>query len=94
MRPEVLREALMRAGATFLDEQTAPQTTFGAPITKADFYAWGLTGGENSTARRRELLRALDLPEHMTANALLEFINAVGTREEVESVLQKFSKNS
>ena len=94
MRPEVLREALVRAGATFLEEEDTPQTAQGVKITKADFFAWGLSGGENSTARRRSLLRALDLPEHMTANALLEFINAVGTREEVERILQEFSKNS
>ena len=28
----------------------------------------------------------------MTANALLEFINAVGTREEIQNALRQFDK--
>ena len=94
MRPEVVREALVRAGATFLDDEAGETRQCVQPITKADFFAWGLAGGENSTARRQELLRRLELPSHMTANALLEFINAVGTREEVESILQQFSEKN
>ena len=74
MRPEVLLEALRRCGATFEDETAAPK---GAepPITKADLYALGLAGGEGSAERRRALLRRLDLPEHLTANGLLEALN-------------------
>ena len=37
------------------------------------------------------VLKALDLPQHMTANALLEFINAVGTRQQLCEILQSFS---
>lgn len=94
MRPDVVRDVLRRAGATFLDEQAGEAAPCAKPITKADFFAWGLTGGENSTARRQEILRRLDLPAHMTANALLEFINAVGTREDVELILQQFSEKN
>lgn len=78
MRPQVILDALRRAGATFAqqDESEAPVHPV---ITKADFYEWGLSGRPDSTARRAAVLHALDLPAHMTANALLEFINAVGT---------------
>lgn len=93
MRPEVILEALRRAGATFEDaDNTDDAASSTAPITKADFYEWGLSGGTDSTQRRAAVLKALDLPTHMTANALLEFINAVGTREEIETVLQQFYK--
>ena len=93
MRPEVILEALRRAGATFEDaDDTDDAASSTAPITKADFYEWGLSGGTDSTQRRAAVLKALDLPTHMTANALLEFINAVGTREEIETVLQQFYK--
>lgn len=89
MRPEVILEALRRAGATFEDaDNTDDAASSTAPITKADFYEWGLSGGTDSTQRRAAVLKALDLPTHMTANALLEFINAVGSREEIETVLQ------
>lgn len=90
MRPIVIIDALRRAGATFLDDNTASEHQ-APPIIKADLFAWGLSGGEGSAARRKLLLRKLDLPEHMTANALLEFINAVSTRSEILEVLSSFS---
>jgi len=76
MRPEVLLEALRRAGATIDGEET-PR----AAIRKADLYARGLSGRPDSAGRRAELLRRLDLPERMTADALLEVLNATMTRE-------------
>ena len=88
MRPDVILQALRRAGATFEEEGSAP-TSDHAPITKADFYEWGLSGREDSAKRRAAVLRALDLPSHMTANALLEFINAVGTRAEIEQIIRQ-----
>ena len=92
MRPETILEALRRAGATFeqADDNVAAQAA--APITKADFYEWGLSGRPDSAQRRAAVLKALELPARMTANALLEFINAVGTREQIEDVLQQFAK--
>lgn len=79
MRPQVLLDALIRAGATIDGEKSAPPM---ARITKADMYSKGLTGREGSAARRAELIRRLDLPEHMTADALLDVLNAVMTRDE------------
>ena len=80
MRPQVLLESLRRAGATFLDEEDQ-STALKEPITKADLFALGLTGGTGSAARRQALLRQLDLPEHLTPNALLEALNLLYTRE-------------
>ena len=87
MKPEVILEALHRAGATFLDEEvpTAPEKE---PITKADLMAWGLAGGEGSSQRRQALLRLLNLPEHLTANGMLEALNLLASREELESLLK------
>ena len=79
MSPAVLLRALERAGATFEDGPAAGDR---APITKGDFYALGLTGGRDSAARRAALLKALELPERMTANALLEAVNLLYAREE------------
>lgn len=45
------------------------------PVTKADLYADGLSGGAGSAERRRELCRRLDLPVNISANALLDIIN-------------------
>ena len=78
MKSAVLLEALRRAGATFEDE--APAVERGEPITKADLYALGLTGGTGSAERRQVLLRRLDLPEHLTPNAMLEALNLLYDR--------------
>ena len=88
MRPEVLLESLRRCGATFLDEEMAPQADK-APITKADLFALGLSGRADSAARRQALLRKLDLPEHLTANGLLEALNLLYSREELERLLEQ-----
>lgn len=78
MRPEVLLDALERAGATFDD---GPAEKRSERITKADFYARGLSGGEGSAEKRRQLLKRLDLPERMSADAMLDVLNALMDRE-------------
>ena len=88
MRPEVLEAALRRAGATFLDEAGEKAAPAGRPITKADFVALGLSGGPDSGEKRRALLQRLELPEHLSPNAMLEVLNALFTREELDGLLQ------
>ena len=85
MPPDVLEQILRRAGATFLDGESPREKE--AEWTKADLFAAGLTGGPDSAARRQALLKTLDLPEHMTANALLAVLNSCYSREEVEQYL-------
>ena len=87
MGPRVLLAALERAGATFEDGDTAPA---GGPLlTKADLYALGLSGGADSQGRRQALLKRLGLPERMTANALLEALNILYTREEFLALMEE-----
>ena len=79
MKPQVLLDALIRAGATFDDEEnkkSAPR------ISKADMYARGLSGREGSAEKRARLIRQLGLPERLTADGLLDVLNATMSREE------------
>ena len=76
MSPVVLEEVLRRAGATVL-EGDAPAGPGGRTITKADLMRDGLSGGPGAAERRKALLRALDLPEHRTANGLLAALNGI-----------------
>ena len=76
MRPQVLVDALRRAGATILDEN-AQSSPAEAPLTKTDLYLAGLSGAEGSANLRAQLLRKLDLPEHLSPNALLPVLNAL-----------------
>lgn len=82
---EVLLDVLRRSGVTVLDNALPAVRQ----ITKADFFAWGLSGGEGSAAKRQQLLQRLQLPRHMTANALLEYINAVASYEEIQALVQE-----
>lgn len=79
MKPDVLLQALLRAGATVEGEETA---SLREEITPADLFVLGLTG-PNSAPRRAALLRRLELPEHMSTKALLPVLNALCTPEEV-----------
>lgn len=92
MHPQALLESLRRAGATFLDEEAeAPARD---PLTKADLVELGLSGGQDSAAQRRALLLRLDLPEHLTANGLLEALNLLYGREELEALLREWDGQS
>ncbi len=75
MDPQVLRDCLLRAGATVLDE--AMESGGAERLTKADLYLMGLSGGENSAEKRRSLARSLGLPERIGADALLEALNTL-----------------
>lgn len=79
MTPEVLIAALRAAGADIEGETAAAA---GEPITKADLFELGLSGGPDSAARRKALQKELALPEHLSANALLDALNILFTREE------------
>ena len=94
MRPEVLEAALRRAGATFLDEEGERAAQAGRPITKADFVALGLSGGPGAAGRRRALLPRVGLPRHLSPHALLEGLNALFTREELDGLLRGPSSGS
>ena len=50
-------------------------------ITKTDLFLCGLSGGAGSARRRAELMRRLELPEHLGANAFLDALNLLMTRE-------------
>ena len=88
MRPQVLEQALRRAGATFLEEGTLPVRQ-GRPITKADLFVLGLSGGTGSAARREALLKHLELPVHLSPNAMLEVLNALFSYEELVDAAQE-----
>ena len=88
MPPEVLEQVLRRAGATFLEDvQGALPALSGPPLTKGDLFAAGLSGGAGSAERRKALLKRLELPEYLSANALLAVLNGCYSREETEKLL-------
>ncbi|MBQ8620746.1 MAG: DUF4093 domain-containing protein [Oscillospiraceae bacterium] len=88
MTPEVILEALRRAGATFADESEK----VAGGITKQDLMDLGLSGGKDSSARRLALLKKLDLPEHMSANAMLSALNLLYDPDELQNIMNEIER--
>lgn len=91
MSPEVLLAALENAGATIEGESTARGND---QITKQDFVEFGLSGGPNASERRKRLENRLHLPEHMSANALLQALNLLLSREELAEIVREWDNEN
>ena len=63
-----------------------------AQTTKADLYALGLSGHEDSKSKREALLRSLNMPHDMSPNAMLSAINILYSKEEIESKVNELFK--
>ena len=83
MTKDVILESLRRAGATIEGEDTPAQQS----ITKQDMMELGLSGGTGSSEKRAALLKKLNLPEHMSANALLQALNLLYSLDELKRLL-------
>lgn len=85
MTPQVIIECLRRAGAT-VEGETAPSRS--GEISKLDLFDLGLSGNPDSKSRRLALLKKLGLPEHMSANAMLQALNLLYTKDELYSIVE------
>lgn len=86
MAPEVIVEALLRAGATVEGEVN---THSSGNITKQDLMELGLSGGKGSSDARKKLLKKLDLPEHMSSNAMLQALNLLMNLDDLQHLLKE-----
>ena len=83
------REVIEKALAPYDDGgDGAPKMT----LTKADFYALGLSGKDNSAERRRALARRLGLPQNISASALIEAINLTATKDEFAAAIKEIGE--
>ena len=85
MTRQVILDALRRCGASFEDEAAS---AFSCSITKQDLMEMGLSGGKDSSFLRKKLLKKLDLPEHMSANALLQALNLLYTPADLQELVK------
>lgn len=84
MTPQIILDCLRRSGATFDDTQNE---TCRDEITKTDLFFMGLSGSPDSKAKRLALLKMLNLPMHMSSNAMLQVLNLLYSRDELYRVL-------
>ena len=86
------RETLQRLLSPF--SEGSEKKDFAEEVTKLDFFEDGLSGGDNSAAKRAELAKLMELPCDMTAKALLEAVNIFLTREEYKAFVLKIDTKS
>ena len=84
MNPQIILDALKKAGATMDGDVVEHHSE----LTKQDLMELGLSGGADASAKRLALLKKLELPEHMSANAMLEALNLLFSKEEIVQLLE------
>mgnify|MGYP000763089591 CR=1 FL=1 len=92
MDGQTLLKALQRAGATFEDDSPQPAAP-AAWMTKQRLYADGLAGRDNSAARRQRLLQLWGFPQKISANRLVDVINAAKSPQEYEQALRQIEES-
>lgn len=86
MSADILMKALRQCGATIEGiegEEAAPRHE----ITKQDLAELGLSGGPDASIKRKNLQKKCGLPEHMSANALLQALNLLYSLEELTELV-------
>ena len=83
-----LYEIFRKAGVLEAASPPAPAD----PITKADLFTLGLSGGERSGYKRAALLQKLGLPARLTAKGLLPVLNTLFTREELTGLVKSLEE--
>lgn len=90
MSPDILIERLRAAGATIEGVDALPVNQ----ITKQDLMDMGLSGGKDSSFLRKKLLKRLELPEHMSANAMLQALNLLYSLQELKEIVNLVLENN
>jgi len=79
--------SLQRAGATIENSAETSDNNSKPKISKSDLYKLGLSGHDNSSILRKKLLKHLNLPEYITANALCELLSSLYDFEKLKETV-------
>jgi ribonuclease M5 len=79
---ETIKKALIQANATCGDKSKPA-------LTKTRFFEDGFAGVPGSAERRRMLAKKIGLPEKISANAMIDFINRIYTFEEYLRLIEE-----
>lgn len=85
------KEWLEKALAPFADDASHSSEERELDFTKADFYEFGLSGGEGSNEKRAALARALGLPSIISCSSLIYAVNTLVSEEEFYAALDSLS---
>ena len=87
---EIITEALKKAGIT---GEKLKSGNVRKLVTKTDFFEDGISGKDDSANKRKALLKALDLPENLSANGMLKIINTFMTYEDYKQAVKDISNS-
>jgi len=84
--PDVIIDAFRKAGVLFSERDETRER-----ITRLDLYNDGLSGRENSSLKRKILLKELGLPELLTTTGMLEILNTMMSVEEYHQLMARIN---
>lgn len=82
---DIIISALKNAGCTINGQSN---TAAKEQITKTDLYLAGLSGGSDSADKRRRLCSLIELPGRISANMLVDSINAIMSKDEFFDIIE------
>lgn len=82
----IILDAFKKAGITSFSAKRRVR------LTKTDLFDLGLSGGKNSSEKRKELLKYLKLPNLLSPNSMLEILNTMMDRKELEKILCRMNE--
>ncbi len=89
VKPEIIIEALEKAGVFCEKTEKSNKRN----ITKLDLYEDGLSGSPESKELRKRLLKYLELPERITANALVQILNTFLSFDDYKKAVEEIKKD-
>ncbi len=82
---KILLDAFAKAGVLAAESENTERHL----ITNIDLYEYGLAGRENSSEKRKLLLKKLALPERLSTSSLIKILNTFVTYEEFIETLKE-----
>ncbi len=89
MTSEIIETAFIKSGVTLKKHRGDI-----SKITKSDLFSVGLSGGKLSSAKRKSLLRFLELPDNLSPNAMIDILNTLFTPTEFFEVIKKWEQEA
>lgn len=87
---DILKKCLKNAGVNLDNSDETINITW--KIKKSDLYEDGFFGMNNSSVKRKILLKSLNLPENLSANALIQVIPKIIDHNEYRNLVQSINE--
>ena len=86
MDSKIIIDAFKKAGVVFSERDDQQKK-----ITRMDLYEDGFSGGENSSLKRKQLLKYLELPELLSVSGILDILNSMFTFDEYKKIISEIN---